>query len=92
MNPIVIYRSLAAAGGLLGVAGVAFGVDQHVKRKREQRANRARLQEIEEELASKEAELTILASTLGEKNDQVRILAVEIEMLRDQASVVGDPV
>lgn len=92
MNPIVIYRILAAAGGLVGVAGAAYGVDQHTKRKREQGANRARLQEIEEELASKEAELTTLASKLGEKNDQVRILAVEIGMLRDQASVLQDPV
>lgn len=88
VNPIVIYRILAASCGLLGAAGVAFGVDQHVKRRQEQEANHAHLQGLEEEFASKEAELASLISKLGAKNDQVRILAAEIEMRREQASAL----
>lgn len=88
MNPAIVWRLAAAVGGLLGVAGTAFGVDQHAKRKQEQSSNRARLREIEEGLSAKEDELASLRSTLGEKNDQVRILAAEIEMLREQASAL----
>lgn len=86
MNPTLIYRILAGAGGLLGLAGASYGADQHVKRKQEQAANRTRLQQLDEGLVSKEDELASLTSKLGEKSDQVRILAAEIEMLRDRAA------
>lgn len=84
MNPILIGRLVAVVGGLLGVAGAAYGVDQHVKRRHEQEAHRARLQQIDDDLRSKEEQLASLRPLLGDKNDQVRILAAEIQMLRDE--------
>jgi chromosome segregation ATPase len=86
MNPLVIWRIVAAVGCLLGIGGTAYGVDQHQKRKKEQGANRARLQQIEAELASKEQQLASLQALLGDKNEQVRILAAEIARLRSAAN------
>lgn len=86
MNPLVIWRIVAAVGALLGIGGTAYGVDQHQKRKREQAANRARLQQIEAELASKEQQLASLQALLGDKNEQVRILAAEVARLRNAAN------
>jgi capsule polysaccharide export protein KpsE/RkpR len=86
MNPIVIWRIVAAIGALLGIGGTAYGVDQHQKRKKEQAASRARLQQIEGELASKEQQLASLQALLGDKNEQVRILAAEVTRLRNEAN------
>lgn len=86
MNPIVVWRVVAMVGALLGLGGTAYGFDQHQKRKKEQTANRARLQQIEAELASKEQQLALLRALLGEKNEQVRILAAEVVRLRNAAN------
>jgi len=86
MNPLVIWRIVAAVGALLGIGGTAYGVDQHQKRKKEQAANRARLQQIEAELALKEQQLASLHALLGDKNEQVRVLAAEVARLRTAAS------
>ncbi|MCC6664985.1 MAG: hypothetical protein IT375_14630 [Polyangiaceae bacterium] len=86
MNPLVIWRIVAAVGALLGIGGAAYGIDQHQKRKQEQAANRARLQQIEAELALKEQQLTSLHALLGDKNEQVRVLAAEVVRLRNAAS------
>lgn len=86
MNPIVIWRIVAAIGVLLGIGGTAYGVDQHQKRKKEQAANRARLQQLEAELAAKEEDLASLQARLGDKNEQVLILAAEVAQLRTSAA------
>lgn len=86
MNARIISIIIAAIGTLLGVGGSAYGVDQHQNRKKEQAANRARLQQIEAELASKEQQLTSLQALLGDKNEQVRILVGEVTKLRNAAS------
>ncbi|WP_321894630.1 hypothetical protein [Paraburkholderia heleia] len=86
MNPIVIWRIVAGVGALLGISGTAYGLDQHKKRKSEQAASRARLQQLEAELAKKEQQLTALRTLLGSKNGQVRILAAEVDRLRSGAS------
>lgn len=86
MNPLVIWRIVAAIGALLGIGGAAYGVDQHQKRKQEQAANGARLREIEAELGRKEQQLASLQALLGEKNNQVRSLAAEVARLRIAAN------
>lgn len=86
MNPLVIWRIVAAVGALLGIGGTAYGVDQHRKRKKEQAANRTRLQQIEAELASKEQQFSSLQARLGDKNAQVRTLAAEVARLRNAAN------
>jgi len=86
MNPIMIWRIVAAVGALLGIGGTAYGVDQHAKRRQEQAANRARLQQIEAELDDKEQQLALLRAMLGAKNEQVRILAAEVARLRKTAN------
>lgn len=86
MNPIIVWRIVAAVGALLGIGGTAYGIDQHQKRKEEQAANRARLRQIERELAAKEEQLASLQALLGDKNEQVRILAVEVARLRNAAN------
>ena len=80
MIPIILP---IAIGGLLGTGGVAYGVDQHQKRKKEQAAHRARLRQFEAELATKEQQLESLQALLGTKNEQVRILAAEVVQLRN---------
>jgi len=85
MNPNVIRRIATVVVGLVGIGGSAYGADQHRKRKQEQAANRARLQEIEDDLASKEEQLSSLQALLGNKNEQVQILASEIDCLRQVA-------
>lgn len=84
--PLVIWPIVAAVGTLLGIGGTAYGVDQHQKRKKEQSAHRARLQQIEAELASKEQQLASVRASLGDKNAQVRILAAEVARLRNAAN------
>lgn len=85
MNPLVIWRIVAAVGALLGIGGTVYGVDQHQKRKQEQAANRSRLHQIDAELTAKEQQLASLRALLGDKNEQVRILAVEVARLRNAA-------
>ncbi|MDN0082060.1 hypothetical protein QU487_04735 [Crenobacter sp. SG2305] len=69
---------------IFGIGGIAYGMDQHNERNREQRNFRYHLKQLEKELSEKEEELTALRVRLGEKNDQVRILAAEIERLRQE--------
>lgn len=82
MNGKVIAGIIAAIGALLGIGGGMYGADQHAKRKKEQAENRARLSQIEAELASKEQDLESLRGLLGNKNHQVRTLATEVMRLR----------
>ena len=86
MNPIVLWRILALIGGLLGIGGMAYGINEHQKRKDEQAANRALLLQVEGALAAKEQELASLRARVGNKNEQVRILAAEVERLRSEAN------
>ena len=86
MNPVVIWRIVAAVAALLGIGGAAYGVDQHQKRKTEQAATRALLQQIEAELATKEQQLASLRAMVGDKNEQLRILAAEVARLRNAAN------
>lgn len=82
-----MWRIIAAIGALFGIGGVAYGVDQHKKRKNEQVANRARLRKIESELALKERQLAALHVQLGNKDVQVRVLlAAEVGRLREAAN------
>jgi capsule polysaccharide export protein KpsE/RkpR len=66
----------------VGIGGVAYGVDQKNKREQERENFRSQLDRLEKDLSAKESELAQLRSRLGEKNDQVRTLAAEIERLR----------
>ncbi len=88
MKPVLIRRLTMAAFVLFGASGSVYGYDQHVKRRKEQVANRERLQEIERLLSVKEDELEALRCALGDKNDQVQLLAAEVEMLREQADAL----
>lgn len=83
MAPIVLWPIVAAIGALFGIGGTAYGVDQHQKRKKESAAFRSRLRELEAELASKEQQLASLRALLGDKNEQVRVLAAEIARLHN---------
>lgn len=85
MAPIVLWPIVAAIGTLFGVGGTAYGVDQHQKRKKESAAFRARLRELEAELTSKEQQLDMLCAMLGDKNEQVCVLAAEVDRLRNGA-------
>jgi capsule polysaccharide export protein KpsE/RkpR len=86
MNPIVIWRIISGIAALLGIGGAAYGVDQNQKRKREQAAHRARLEQLESDLTNKEAQLGMLHALLGEKNEQVRNLAAEVARLRSEVA------
>jgi capsule polysaccharide export protein KpsE/RkpR len=88
MKPVHIRWLTRAALGLLGASGAAYGCDQHVKRRKEQETFRQRLREIERLLSVKEDELEALRCALGDKNDQVQLLAAEVEMLREQADAL----
>lgn len=82
MNGRVIAYVIGAIGALFGIGGAAYGADQHKKRKDEEAAFRARLQQLEAQLAGKEAEYAQLFARLGEKNEQVRKLGAEVMNLR----------
>lgn len=78
-----IWLIITAISALFGIGGTAYGADQHQKRKEEQAAFRARLQELEKEINAQVIQLT-LRRRLGEKNAQVLALAKEVERLRSQ--------
>jgi chromosome segregation ATPase len=82
MNGRVIAYIIGAIGTLFGIGGAAYGADQHTKRKAEEQAFRARLQQLQTQLAGKEDEFAQFFARFGEKNDQVRSLAVEVTNLR----------
>lgn len=82
--PLLLWPILTAIGALLGMGGTAYGVDQHKKRKQEQAAFRARLQQLEKELEAMESQLNALRRRLGEKNAQVLALTNEVERLRGE--------
>jgi predicted transcriptional regulator len=78
-----MWKIFAVIGSaLVALATTIFGVDQYQKRQEERARFRAELQRLEELLASKETALTELSARLGEKNDQVRTLAAEVQQLR----------
>lgn len=96
MNLINIWRlaTTVPGGGLIGtaglasgVAGLAYGVNQNRERCREQRWYHSRLAQIEAELASKEQKFASLDARMGDKNEQVRILAAENTRLRQEAAL-----
>ncbi|MBU1409958.1 hypothetical protein KKC22_00445 [Myxococcota bacterium] len=66
------------------VAGWICAADQSEKRSKEQQGFRDTLSELERQLAEKEAALATLRVLFGEKNEQVRILAAEIQRLRTE--------
>lgn len=82
MNGRVIAYIIGAIGALFGIGGAAYGADQHKKRKEEEEAFRARIQQLEAQLAGKEAQHAQLFARFGEKNEQVRSLAAEVTNLR----------
>lgn len=86
--PVLLWPILTVIGALFGIGGTAYGVDQHQKRKQEQAAFRARLQQLEEELVAKESQLNALRTRLGAKNAQVMALAQEVERLRSEMGVM----
>jgi capsule polysaccharide export protein KpsE/RkpR len=81
--PFFIWPLATAIFALLGIGGGASAFDQYQKRKQEQAAYRARLQQLEGELKTKEEQLAILRVNLGEKNNQVRTLSAEVINLRN---------
>lgn len=70
--------------GLAAVGGVMVAADQHSKRQAEQQQYRLSLGQLTAILARREAELADLHARLGPKNEQVRLLAHEVESLREQ--------
>jgi uncharacterized protein involved in exopolysaccharide biosynthesis len=68
------------------IAAFLYAVHQHQKRVHEQARFRECLNRLRAQLASKEDELASLRERLGEKNEQVLLLADEIDRLRAQAS------
>ena len=79
MNPFVI---IAVVGSLVGVGGVAFGVDQQDKRIAEQEHFRRKIRRLEKLVAIREQEYDTLVFRLGRKNSQVRKLYGKIKRLR----------
>lgn len=74
---------------LLAAGGVAYGADQHVKRKREQEMRRAEQRKLDEKIAAYEVKRQEMRNRFGEKNAQVRTLAKEIARLRAERTVGG---
>lgn len=74
--------------GLAAVGGIVIADDQHTKRKKEEAYFRAALTQLQETLARREAELAALQVQLGPKNEQVRVLAQEVERLRGQLNAL----
>ena len=68
------------------IAVFLYAFKQHQKRVHEQASFRECLNRLRAQLASKENELVSLRGRLGEKNEQVRLLADEIDRLRAEAS------
>lgn len=88
MNPLLIWRIATAVAALLGIGGVAYGRDQHQKRAKEQAANHARIQELESEVTRLCSERESLRGLLGDKNEQVRMLAARIDQLHAEADAL----
>jgi hypothetical protein len=63
----------------VGGGGVAYGYDQHQKRRREQ-------QEYKRELAKKDAQIRDLEARFGRQTEQFKAMAAEIERLRREAA------
>jgi peptidoglycan hydrolase CwlO-like protein len=85
---IAIPYIIGAVGTLLCIGGAAYGVDQHVKRKKEQEMFRAELARMKKHMDEKEADLAKLRKRFGEKCDQVRKMAAEIERLREEIAAM----
>lgn len=69
-----------------GVGGLAYGADQQQKREQEAARFRHELGLWRAALAQKEAEFANLAGRLGPRNEQVRLLAAEVERLRAEVA------
>lgn len=85
---IAIPYIIGAVGTLLGIGGAAYGVDQHLKRQKEQEMFRAELARMRKRMDEREAELARLRKRLGDKCDQVRKMAAEIESLREEIAAM----
>lgn len=84
MNPIVLWRSIAGVATLFGIGGGAYGYDQHRKRKAEQERFRREVANLEQRLATQEHDYAVLFARLGEKNNQVRVLADELRHTQEE--------
>ena len=82
MNPFIPIIAIAAAGGLVGVGGAAFGIDQRSKRKAEQKRFRKEIKRLKRSIEIVEHEYSVLVPRVGKKNKQVRLLAAENKRLR----------
>ena len=71
----------------IAIAVFLYAFTQHQKRVREQACFRECLHRLRAQLASKESELVSLRERFGEKNEQVLLLADEIDRLRAEASL-----
>lgn len=90
MNPIIIWRIVATVGTMFGIGGIVYGADQHRKRKIEQTGNHVRLKQVEAEFTSMEQQWALTQALLGYKNEQVRILANEVDTLRKKVKCLMD--
>jgi len=68
--------------GMVAIGGVMVAVDQHSKRKAEQEHNRQALEQLTATFLQREAQYRELQALLGPKNEQVRLLAQEVEYLQ----------
>lgn len=85
---IAIPYIIGAVGTLLGIGGAAYGVDQHMKRQKEQQTFRTELARMKKRMDEMEAELAKLRRRFGDNCDQVRRMAAEIERLREEIAAM----
>lgn len=82
MNPILVYKIVAAAGTLSGIGGTLYGLDQHKKRYEEkERFNKDR-KELGNKVESLLEEISDLNSEFKKKNQQIKDLASRISELK----------
>lgn len=88
MNPVLIWRVVAVVGTLFGIGGGAYGLDQHLKRRKERAAFRALLERLKAQLAKRKRDLASLVRRFGKKNRQVRTLAAQVQRLRNRVTAM----
>ena len=75
---------LCGIGIGIGIGGVAWGYDQYQKRKTEQERFRCEVARLEERISNVEQRRAELNSRLSDKDDQNRVLLLEIMQLREE--------
>ena len=73
---------IAGIASLVAGAAIADDVDQRNKRAKEQQLFRAEMARLSAKIAELEKVHAALSANLGEKNQQVRVMAAEILRLR----------